>query len=107
MGDELTIEEARAELIRLIEAGDFQITDKAEQEGRRILLQWVAVPTQWAVMEFGLRLLKTNFPLHAVLQGDPPGSHGTAYEMRNCDAKGLYLKFRLENGKAWLISFHY
>jgi hypothetical protein len=105
--DELTIDEAREELIRLLEAAECRITEKAEQEGRKILRQQGKVPTQWAVFDFALQLLKANFPLHAVPQGDPPGCHGIGYEMRNTDGRGLYIKLKLENGKAWLISFHY
>lgn len=106
-GDDRTIEEARQELIRLLEADEYEITGKAEAEGRRILKQHMDHPTQWAVIEFALKLLKSSFPLHAVPQGDPPGSRGIGYEMRNADGRGLYIKLKLEGGKAWLISFHY
>jgi hypothetical protein len=54
-----------------------------------------------------LKLLKANFPLQAVPQGNPPGSRGIGYELRNADGHGLYIKLKLEDGKAWLISFHY
>jgi hypothetical protein len=46
-------------------------------------------------------LLKSGFPLHAVPQGDPPGSRGIGYEMRNADGQGLYIKLKLESDKAW------
>ena len=105
--DDLTIEEARQELIRLLDGGDYQIAGKAEAEGRRILKQSMEHPTQWAIVAFALDLLQSNFPLHAVPQGDPPGSRGIGYEMRNADGRGLYIKLKLEDDQAWLISFHY
>jgi len=89
---ELTADEARTRLIELLEAEECRITDKAERAGRQILGQWMPLPTQWAIFEFALQRLRDNFPLHAVPQGDPPGSRGVAYEMRNVDGKGLYIQ---------------
>lgn len=103
---DLSAEEARQELIRLLEAEECRLTDKAECEGRAYLKRSTRRPTQWDVHRFALAKLKANFPLHAVLQGDPPGSNGIGYEMRNVDGEGLYIKLKIEDHKAWLISFH-
>jgi hypothetical protein len=42
---ELTVEEARQELIRLIEADEYEITEKAEKEGKQILRRHHETPT--------------------------------------------------------------
>jgi hypothetical protein len=103
----LPLDEVRRELIRQLEAAECEITEKAEREGRQALRRYMAFPTQWAVYNYALQHLKANFPLHAVPQGDPPGSRGVGYEMRNVDGQGLYIKLKLEDGRAWLISCHY
>jgi hypothetical protein len=56
----------RAELIRLLEAEECEIAQRAEREGRLIMRAHVTFPTQWSVFEFVLKQLREGTPLHAV-----------------------------------------
>src|SRR5262245_59634236 len=93
---EVSPEAARAALIRLIEADEWEVTASAVSDARPILLRAGLPGTTFAVVEYVLRLLKDGFPMHPLPLGEPPGSAGTAYVMNNADGQGLYIKVKIE-----------
>lgn len=105
------LEEARQQLARLFDAGDYEITDQAQLDGFPILRREGLRPTEGALVGWILDLLASNFPMHAVGLGEPPCSGGIGWVMNNADNQGLYIKLALEErrigqGVAWLLSFH-
>jgi hypothetical protein len=113
MSSDASVEEIRAELIRLLENDDWQIgKTKARDPGLPILRAMGLMPTDGAMIEYITDLLRTNFPLHPVLLHSAPGSGDMGYVMKNCDGRGLYIKVRIEREcrrthyvEVW--SFHY
>ena len=105
--EELTLEAARQRLIELIEADDWEITDAAVESGFEIVRARGLYPTRWQVMKYALDLLKSDFPIHAVGLGEPPGSSGIGYVMNNADGLGLYIKLKIEEDRSVrMLSFH-
>lgn len=39
--------------------------------------------------------------------GEPQGSGGIGYAMRNVDGAGLYIKVKIEDDQIRVLSFHY
>ncbi|HYT91186.1 MAG TPA: hypothetical protein VEL76_20905 [Gemmataceae bacterium] len=106
-GDEVP-PEIRAELVRLFEATDWRMTTKAETDGKAILLICGYKPaTQWGICEYIVDKLQGGFRLTETGMGEPKGSRGIGYEMKNADGEGLYIKLKIEEGEVWVISFHY
>ena len=67
------------------------------------------MPTDCAIIDYIVRLLRTNFPFHEVRLGEPAGSAGAGYVMNNADGRGLYIKVKIECGRAdevIVLSFH-
>jgi len=87
---------------------EWEITGRAESEGRQVLRCFMQFPTQFAIIRFALDLLKANHPMHAIERGEPPGSLGVGYVMNvsNEHVQDLYIELIIEAGKAWVISFH-
>ena len=48
----------------------------------------------------GTRLTETGM-------GEPKYSRGIAWEMKNADGDGLYIKLKIEEDRVWVLSFHY
>jgi hypothetical protein len=102
-----TLEAARQRLIELIEADEWEITGSAIKDGFDVLRSTGEYPTQWKIVKYVLDLLKSDFPIHAVGLGEPPGSAGVGYVMNNADGRGLYIKLKVEEDRtAWVVSFH-
>ena len=110
MSSDASYDEIRAELIRLLEDVDRRrITDSARLAADPILRRMGQMPTEGAIFEYITHLLRTDFPLHPVPLGEPPGSRGTGYVMNNTDGRGLYIKVKIEQrrtNEAHVISFH-
>jgi hypothetical protein len=110
MSSDASLEEVRAELIRLLDNDDWQIVKTTAREpGLPILRAMGMMPTDGAMIEYITGLLRTNFPLHAELLGNPPGSRGTGYVMNNADGRGLYIKVKIERRRTdevVVMSFH-
>src|SRR5437016_1647139 len=105
---EAALEEARRDLIRLFEADDWRVTNRAESQGRRILLErGYEEATQWGICAFVLARLKSGFPIRAFGMGEPQGCRGIGYKMKNADGQGLYIELKIEEDEVWVISFHY
>jgi hypothetical protein len=107
-GEDASLRQARDELIRLIENDDWRITGRAEREGRDVLRSFIQFPTQFAVVQYTLDLLKANHPMHVIQRGEPPGSLGIGYVMKvsNEHVQALYIELVIEEDTAWVISFH-
>jgi hypothetical protein len=103
---------ARQLLIRLFEQDDWQITDRARREGFPILRRLgIPFPTDWALVDYVLDLLREAYPMHIIPRGDPPGSRANGYVMNNSDGRGLYIELTIEEARigqplAWIMSFH-
>jgi len=104
--------EARRLLIRLLDAGDYRITDRARREGLPILRAFgVRSPLDGSLVEFVLRLLRGGHPIHRMIRGQPPDSLPRGWCMRNCDGHGLFIELTIEEVRmgqqvAFIISFH-
>jgi hypothetical protein len=105
-GDELTLEAARQELIRLLVSDDCLLTERAENEGKAILRRDGLPATERGVVAYVLKLLRANYPMHKIKRGQPAGSLPDGYVMNNADGRGLYIELILEDDRAWVISFH-
>ena len=110
MSSEASNDEVRAELIRLLENDDWEITEtRARKPGYPILRAMGLMPTDGAMIDYVTRLLRESFPMHPVPLGTPPGSGGTAYAMNNTNGRGLYIKVKIERNridKVLVLSFH-
>jgi hypothetical protein len=104
--EEPSREEIRQRLIELIEADEWRMTEKAEQTGRSFLRAYVPVPTQLAIVNHVLLLLKQpGCSLIPVPMGIPEGSRGLAYRIRDPRSPSLYIKVKIEEDLAWILSF--
>ncbi|MBY0528449.1 MAG: hypothetical protein K2R98_33970 [Gemmataceae bacterium] len=104
-----SLDEARRRLIQLLEADAWLISQRAETDGRRILREQPALgkrPTQWGICELILECLRAGFPLRAIGMGEPQGSNGIGYIMRNVDGAGLYIKVMIDEDRVRVLSFH-
>jgi len=102
---EESLSDVRDELLRLLRANDWQLTESARKTSVPILRATGCLPTDAAVIEFIIGLLETNFPFHQIemVSGEP------GYVMNNADGRGLYIKLKIERGRTdevWLLSFH-
>jgi hypothetical protein len=106
VGETPSLEDIRLRLIELIEADEWRITEKAERMGREFLRNIIPVPTQLSVVNHVLKLLKQPDCSHIeVLMGMPPGSGGVAHRIRDPVSPNLFIKFKIEEDIAWILSF--
>jgi hypothetical protein len=57
-------------------------------------------------MRHVLKLLKQDdWSLMYVPMGQPPGSRGMGYRLRDPISPNLYIKIKIEEDRAWIISF--
>jgi hypothetical protein len=102
-----SLDEVRQRLIELIEEEEWRITERAERTGRESLRRSLPVPTQVSIVLHVLKLLKQDdCSLVPVPMGEPPGSHGVGYTVRDPVSPNLYIKVKIEEDLAWIISFH-
>jgi hypothetical protein len=101
------LDEARDEYIRLLEVDDWEVTRRAFTEGIPILRAiGVEHPTQCALVDKVLQLLKSGHPIKAIGMGEPQGVNGIAHVMNDGYLEGLYIKIKLEDKKVIVLSFH-
>src|SRR6059036_277451 len=105
-----TPEKARARLLELFEADEWQFSERARGEGK-VALRWVhnREPRDGEMVEYVVSLLKGNTPLPCAPQGDPPGSTGIAWQMT--DARNLFVKLQIRERRmgeeyAYIQSLH-
>jgi hypothetical protein len=92
----------------LVEKDEWDITEEAERTGREFLEDRfkVARASQLSIMRHVLRLLKQqDCSLVHVPMGQPPGSRGMGSRVRDRISPGLYIKVKIEEDLAWIISF--
>ncbi len=100
--------QVRAELIQLFEEVNWKITIRAETDGKAILLErHYKEPTQCGICDYILEKLRSGFRLRETGRGEPRGSRGIGWEMKDADGLGLYIKLKIEEGIVWVLSFHY
>jgi hypothetical protein len=100
-------DEARRRLRELIGDDEWRITERAERTGREFLRRFIAVPTQQSIVRHVLGLLEqVDCSLTPVPMGEPPGSHGLGYVLRDPVSPNLYIKVKIEEELAWIIRFH-
>jgi hypothetical protein len=101
-----SLEEIRKQLIELIEADEWRMTEKAERTGRTFLRDLVPFPTQVSIVKHTLQLLEQpGCSLGPVPMGIPEGSRGLAYRVHDPRSPRLYIKVKIEEGIVWFLSF--
>src|SRR5256885_1020494 len=104
--------QARLLLIRLLDEGDYRVTDRARNEGLPILrMLGFENPLEGSLVQYVVDLLRGSHPIHRMIRGEPPDSLPRGWGLRNCDGQGLFIELIIEERKmgqpeAWLISFH-
>lgn len=94
----------REEFIRLLEDVEYSITETACGNGNEILRSHRGHLGECAIVEFILEKLHGNFPLHAVELGS--GETGCVMNTQLPDGRPLYIKLKIENEEAVVLSFH-
>ena len=100
------LERARLEYVRLLEQDDWEVTARALEDSVPILRSLDIYPSQCAVAEKILELLKSGHPIKAIGMGEPQGVHGIAHVMKGALLPNLYIKILIERRKVWVVSFH-
>jgi len=85
---------ARLRLLELLEGDDWELSERAEREGK-IALHWLhdRTPTQWELVEYVISLIKSTVEMRCSPQGDPPGSTGIAWQMT--EERNIFIKLRI------------
>lgn len=126
-----SLDEFRRRLIELIEDEEWRITERAERTGREFSRRFLPVPTQLSIVRHILqpalcrsvswpsrRPTRLSFVRH-ILQllkqddcslipapmSEPPGSRGLGYRLRDPVSPNRYIKVKIEEDLAWILSF--
>jgi hypothetical protein len=104
----MDLDQVREELVRLFKSDDWEITRRAEKDGREILKRYMQFPTQVAIVDFVMDRLKAGYPFHEIRRGEPLGARVDGYVMNYSDEKvtDLYIELIIEDDRVWIISFH-
>jgi len=104
--DQPTLDEIRQELIALVQSSDWRMTEVAERTGRTYLGRFMQNPTQLSIVNQVLeRLHRRDCELIPVPMGIPEGSRGIAFRIRDPQSPELYIKVKIEEELAWILSF--
>lgn len=107
--EEGSLEDVQEELLRLLKEDDWQITESARRDGRPILQAAGFLPTDGAMIEYIIHLLEDHGLCREKFHEVPLGSGEKGYAMNDVDAKGLYVKLKINRDRreeAWVLSFH-
>lgn len=108
--EEGSLDDVRAELLRLLNQDDWQITEeKARKPGRPILQAAGFLPTDGAMIEYIIRLLEDETLCREKFHEVTLGSGEKGYAMNDVDGKGLYVKLTINRDRreeVWVLSFH-
>lgn len=108
--EEGSLDDVRAELLRLLKQDDWQITEeKARKPGRPILQAAGFLPTDGAMIEYVIRLLEDGGLCRDKFHEVELGSGEKSYAMNDVDGKGLYIKLKINRDRqeeVWVLSFH-
>jgi hypothetical protein len=96
------VQEVRQLLLSLFQNDDWQITQRAEADGRALLQSVNAFASQYAVIDYVLNLLIAGCPMHSIQRGESPGSRGVGYVMNvtNAAFQNLYIELVIEEDAA-------
>jgi hypothetical protein len=98
---------ARDEYIRLLEQDDWRVATRALNDAKPILRSiGVPFPTECALIDKILILLKENHPIKAIGMGEPQGVHGIAHVLKGGYLNDLYIKIKVEDRTVVILSFH-
>ena len=103
---------ARKRLIELLEDIDgWRFTDQAFNEARVALKPVLGkTPTDCVIIDYIVERLRDEFPIIRTPMGEPPGSRGIGWVMKNPDGNHTYIKLKIEQDGvldvAWVISCH-
>ena len=101
------IKQARDEYVRLLEQDDWRVTARALADAKGILRALgIPYPTECALVDKILDLLKAEHLLKAIGMGEPPGIHGIAHVMKGGYLDDLYIKIKIEDDLVYVLSFH-
>ena len=101
------LDEVRQRLIELFEDDEWRIAESAERTGREVLRRVLPAPTELSIVRHIVRLLtQDDWSLVPVEMGEPPGSGGLAYRVRDPASPRLYIKVKIEEDRVWILSFH-
>jgi hypothetical protein len=104
-----SLDDVRAELLRLFKEDDWQITESARRDGRPILQAAGFLPTDGAMIEYVIGLLEDDGFYREKFHEVPLVSGEKGYAMNDVDGKGLYVKLKINRDRreeAWVFSFH-
>lgn len=104
-----SLDDVRAELLRLLKRDDWQITESARRDGRPILQAAGFFPTDGAMIEYVTQLLENEVLCREKFHETPLGSGERGYAMNDVDGKGLYVKLKINRDRreeVWVLSFH-
>jgi hypothetical protein len=107
--EEDSLDDVRAELLRLLKQDDWQITESARRDGRPLLQAAGFLPTDGAMIEYLTRLLEDDVLSREKFHEVSLGSGEKSYAMNDVDGKGLYVKLKINRDRceeAWVLSFH-
>jgi hypothetical protein len=104
--DDPSLEQVRLQLIALIGADEWRMTEMSERTGRSFLRAFIPVPTQLSIVNYVLEVLRRpGCTLVPVPMGIPEGSRGLAYKVRDPRSPNLYIKVKIEGDTVWILSF--
>jgi hypothetical protein len=90
-----------------MENDDWRVSQRALTDAMPILRAiGVAYPTECALVDKVLDLLKSNHPLKAIGMGEPQGAHGIAHVMKDGYVESLYIKLKIEDEQVYVLNFH-
>jgi hypothetical protein len=104
-----SLDDVRAELLRLLRADDWKLTESARRDGGPILRAMGVLPTEGAMIEYVTGLLEDDVLFRGKFHEVTLGSGEKAYAMNDADGKGLYAKLKIDRGRrdeVWVLSFH-
>jgi hypothetical protein len=104
--DEHDLQQVRSRFVQLFEEDQYRMTEVARVTGRNWFRQFHQFPTEYHLIRSILELLQgSSNPLQLVKMGEPPGSRGVAYRVVDPESPELYIKVKIEEDMAWILSF--
>jgi hypothetical protein len=107
-----SLDEIRIRLIQLLGEDRVQMTEREQVLGRRAMGRSVKYPTEYSIYDHILKLLRSPAcPIHEVALGEPPGSGGRGYVVKDPADPSLYIKLKIEDEgfgdqRVLVMSFH-
>ena len=91
----------------MLEQDEWRVATRALNDAKSILRNiGVPFPTEYAIIEKVLDLLKENHPMKAIGMGEPQGVNGIAHVLKGGYLDDLYIKIKIEDDRVIVLSFH-